>query len=335
MVLADPVLTANIYCDRGLDALIQRAITPFRARLRESDPAGRWSLWLVRYSRCGEHLKVRVHGPEERRELARRLLEESVREHFAALPDAEPAPRVSRPDAPAIDTEDEAAADYPDRTLLWTRYRRSHVNLGPPAFLEDDRYTALFTACLARGADLVLDVLHPEPAGGVPGAARQRGLLRGLFSGLAALGFSADERAAYLAYHRDWLIRFNVAGPDAEAEARAGFDRRVEGMASTVQQLRRVAAAHWEGGAVAAAGAEGPWRDALSDLFAYLVRFRGDPAYRVDPFTDDAAFPPHFKVFHALANHLGVRMLDEAFVHHLVLRAATAEPVAAGAEGGR
>jgi hypothetical protein len=333
MVLPDPVLTASIYCDHGLDALIHGAIVPFRARLRDSDPDGGWTLWLVRYSRCGEHLKVRLHGPAERREIARRLLEESVQAHFdTRRPAAGEAPRVSRPDAPPIDLEDEASADHPDRALLWTGYRRSHVNLGPPVFLDDDQYTALFTTCLARGADLVLDALHPDASGNVPGSARQKGLLKALFSGIAALRLGAGERAAYLAYHRDWLVRFNVADPDEAAELLTRFDRRLEGMAATVQQLARVAAAEWEGEARTATGAEGAWRDALAGLLAYLVRFRGDPRYQVDPFTDDAALPPLFKVFHAMANHLGVSMLDEAFVYHLLLRASAAEPAGRMAE---
>lgn len=321
MVLADPVLTANIYCDRGLDALIHGAITPFRARLRGSDPEGNWSLWLVRYSRCGEHLKVRVHGPPERRELARGLLEESVQAYFSGLSPAGEEVRVSRTGAPPIDVEDDATSDYPDRTLLWTRYRRSHVNLGPPVFLEDDRYTALFTACLGSGADLVLDFVQPDGTGKVPGATRQRGLLRAVFGGLAAAGFSADERAAYLAYHRDWLVRFNVAGPEAEAELLASYDRRAEGSASTLEQLRKIAARLWGGAPGIVTGADADWRDALSALVEYLARFRGNPEYRLDPFTDDPVFPPLFKAFHALANHLGIGMLDEALVHHLVLRA--------------
>lgn len=326
MVLSDPVLTANIYCDRGLDELIHGAIIPFRARLRESDPGGGWSIWLVRYSRCGEHLKVRVHGPEERREHARQLLDDSVRAHFAALPAPAAGSRVSHPDAPAIDAEDEATSDYPDRTLLWTRYRRSHVNLGPPRLLEDNRYAALFTACLGRGADLVLDFLAPDAEGRVRGTARQRGLLHALFSGLAAVGFAPEEREAYMAYHRDWLVRFSVSGPDAEAEVRSAFDRRVEGMASLVGQLRRLGNARWDGATANLTGVEAEWRSALHALLGYLVAFRRNPDYRLDPFTDDPVFPPLFKVFHALANHLGVRMLDEAFTHHLVLRATSREP---------
>jgi hypothetical protein len=323
MAPADPVLTASIYSNRGLDELIYGAIASFRARLREHDPAAAWSLWMVRYSRGGEHLKVRLHGPAQERELVQRLLEEAVEAHFAALPKpSKGVVRISRPDAPPIDPEDEALGDRPDRTLLWTGYRRSHVNLGPLPFLADDRYAELFTTALARGADLVLDALRPDAEGKIPGTLRQRALVLGLVNGIAALRFAAEDRAAYLAYHRDWLIRFNVADQEKEEELRARFDHRVEGMAPALEQVRRIAEAEWEAGSgLPAAG----WREAVSALFAYLARFRGNPEYRVDPFTDDAAFPPLFKIFHALANHLGVGMFDEAFVHHLLLRATAAD----------
>jgi hypothetical protein len=333
MASADPVLTANIYSNRGLDELIHGAIVPFRQELRDRDPDGGWALWLVRYSRCGEHLKVRLHGPAGGRDAARELLERSVEAHFASLPPApDEAPRVSRPDAPPIDVEDEAASDFPDRTLLWTRYRRSHVNLGPPPFLEDDRYAELFTACLGAGAELVLDALRPDSVGAFSGAARQRGLLAGLLGGLEALDLTAAERAAYLAYHRDWLVRFSVKHPAQQAEVGAHFDRRLDGMRPVVDKLRRSAAAQREARTRPGDAVQETWRGALADLRAYLVRFRGDPRFHVDPFTDDVVFPPVFKVFHSLANHLGVSMLDEAFVHHLLLHASADEPAARAAE---
>lgn len=331
----DPVLTASVYANRGLDALIQGAVAPFRARLRERGPAGAWSLWMVRYSRCGEHLKLRIHGPEEGREDARRLLQVAVDAHFATLPPPnEGAPRVSRADAPAVDAEDEADADYPDRALLWTHYRRSHVNMGPPVHLGSDEYAARFTAAMAAGAGLVLDGLAPDAEGRFAGSARQRILLRGLLAGIAAAGFTAEEREAYLAYHRDWLIRFTLDDTQREAEAVAAFDRRVEAMSAAAEQVRRAAAALWDvPDAAPASAGEAAWCAALTALAGYLDRLRGDPAYDVDPFAGNAVFPPLFKAFHGLANQLGVGMLDEAFLHHLLLRA-TGSPVEAAVPAG-
>ena len=150
---ADPVLAASLYADRGLDGLVYGVAAPLLARLREAGPAGGWSLWVVRYARGGEHLKVRLHGPAEEVPAVRRLVEEAAAAHFAALPPADPAlERITRPDAPAIDPEDEPAGERPDRSLAWTTYRRSPVSLGPPRFLDDDGYAARVTAALAAGA---------------------------------------------------------------------------------------------------------------------------------------------------------------------------------------
>ncbi|MBV9107993.1 MAG: hypothetical protein JO306_01135 [Gemmatimonadetes bacterium] len=326
----DPVLTASVYANRGLDALIHGAVAPFRARLRERGPAGEWSLWMVRYSRCGEHLKLRVHGPEEGREDARRLLQEAVDAHFATLAPVDGGvPRVSRADAPAMDAEDEAETDYPDRALLWTHYRRSHVNMGPPVHLGSNEYAARFTAAMAAGAGLVLDRLAPDAEGRFAGSARQHILLRGLLAAIAATGFTAEEREAYLAYHRGWLIRFTLDDARRETEAVAAFDRRVEAMSAATEQVRRTAAALWDvPDAAPASEGEAAWCAAVSALAGYLDGLRGDPVYDVDPFAGNAVFPPVFKAFHGLANQAGVGMLDEAFLHHLLLRA-TAAPVEA------
>ncbi|HEX2095304.1 MAG TPA: lantibiotic dehydratase C-terminal domain-containing protein [Longimicrobiaceae bacterium] len=324
MISPDPILTASVYCDGCLDEVIHDVVAPLREGLREHAPRGGWGLWMVRYSKGGCHLKVRLHGPGELRPIAETLLRGSVDRLFASLPPRDPdAPRVSRAEAPPIDEEDQQTADYPDRTLLWTRYRRSHVNLGPQVLLGDDLYVARITTCLARGAETVLDVLKP----GLPDSARLQVLLNSVMAGLAALGLPAEEHAAYLVYHRDWLLRFVLSSQSKEAEALAMFDRRVDGMRPVVEQVRR-AAEERERTLPAGEGvpAEGTWEHSVRDLAGYLARFRGDPAYHVDPFTDHPAFPSLFKAFHGLANQLGVDMRNEAFVHHLLLRAATDAP---------
>ncbi|MET0396756.1 MAG: lantibiotic dehydratase C-terminal domain-containing protein [Longimicrobiaceae bacterium] len=333
----EPVLTASLYCSQHLDSLVHAAVGPFLRGLREQDPGGDWSLWMVRYSRCGEHLKVRLHGPRDRCPLARRLLAEAVQAHFDALPAPVPgAPRASRGDIPAIDEDDEREEDYPDRTLSWTRYRRSHVSLGPAPFLDDDRYAGLMAACLASAADLVLDGLRPDASGQVPHSLRQRILLRALVAGLSGLDLAGGP-AAYLAYHRDWLLRFYAEDADREEEVRGQFDARVEQMPGTLEPLRRVAAAQLVGEAAGGSAGEPHGRDwpgALAGLHAYLAGFRGDPAYHVDPFAPDPVFPPIFKVFHGLANQLGLSSTNEAFVHHLLLRATAGQEAGSTAAAG-
>lgn len=322
----DPTLSASVYCNRRLDRVVSGLVIPFRERLRELDPEERWALWMVRYSGRGDHLKLRLHGPEEERETVRTLIAEEAGRFFAALEPAGDEPRVSRTGIPAIDEDDEGEGDHPDRALLWTRYRRSHVSLGPEPFLADDGYARAMAAALGAGAAMVLAAFAAHPGGEPPAAARQRTLLKAVVAGLAEAGLSRDRCAAYLAYHRDWLLRFFAEDAEREAELREGLERQADAMASTVEQLRGVVGAEW----TAASRAETAWRGTLAALAAYVAPFGGDPAYRVDPYATDPIFPPVFKVFHGVANQLGLSPVHEAFVHHLLLRAARSGAAPAG-----
>src|SRR6476661_446290 len=111
----DPALTANVYCSGRLDTVIFGAVAPFWRELRPHDPGRLGHLWLMRYGKGGEHLKIRFHGPESCRPLIRGRLEERVTAFLGSLePAAEPAP-PARERAPAIDVED-AAENHPDLT---------------------------------------------------------------------------------------------------------------------------------------------------------------------------------------------------------------------------
>lgn len=317
MIAPDPVLAFNVYSGGTLDVVLREALAPVLAPGTDGDPAA-WEGWFVRYARRGEHLKVRLHGPAGEAEALRMMLSEKIRPLLARLSGADAgAPRVSRPDAPAIDAEDETAGDHPDHALTWTRYRRSAVSLGPEPWPGDDGYAARMTACLAAGARLAIEALaQAGPAGASP-AARQRVLLRALVEGLGALNL---DRAGYLAYHRGWLLRFVADDAEREAAALAGFEAQAARSAATVRQLAGVLDAAW-GPAPAPAPEPGGFGSRIAELHRYAGELAADPAYDVDPFAPGAAHPPLFKAFHGLANQLGVEPAAEAFVHHLLLRA--------------
>lgn len=324
MLRPDPILTASIYCNGRLDRVIHGAVAPALEHLRRHAPAASWLLWWVRYSKNGDHLKIRLHGPEARRGAAQRIIADAVEAFFATLPPPEPdEPRISRPKIPPIDAEDDAATDYPDRTLLWTQYSRSPVSFGPKQLLGDDAYVSRITTCLGRGAELVLEMTSLDASGTIPGSLRQRTLLKLVIAGLGATGFTAEERTKYLTYHRDWLLRFTVTDSAKEAEVLTGFDRQISGMQGTVDQLRRVAAAQWM--SAAPYGDYTPaalWQSAIAELCTYAAPFRHDSRHRSDPFADDATFPLVFKAFHGVTNQVGLNMPNEAFLYHLLLRAA-------------
>jgi hypothetical protein len=343
--VADPVRSANIYCAGHLDGLIARVAAPAWRDLHRAGETDGSYFWLMRYGKRGEHLKLRLHGPAAIAPHFESLLAPAAAAYFAALPPAAAPPeKKGWVGAPPIDAEDDEDADAADRSLVWTHYGRSHVSLGGKPFLTDDRYAELMTRCLAAGCEVVL-ALDFGDEDRLPHRIRQTTLLKALIGGLAALGFDAGQRADYLAYHRDWLLRF-ILPRDRRSEAdpveqlRRHFDTRVDGMGSGLTVIGDAARASWvadsavvaEGagdasGATGYGGAATPdlvWRRSLANLLAYIRPFCADPDYQLDPFASDPAFAPLFKVFHGLGNQLGLNLAEEAFAHHILLRA-TAE----------
>jgi hypothetical protein len=322
----DPALTANIYCSGLLDSVIFLAVAPFWQAFQRHDPAPACYLWLMRYGKGGEHLKVRVHGPESQCLLARGQLEERVTAFLSGLEQpAEPVAGEQREKAPPIDVED--ATDHPDLSFLWTTYRRNPISFGGKPFLGDDRYAHLLTRCLASGCERLL-ALAPGANGLLPHALRQSTLLESLISGLAALDFSAAKRADYLAYHRDWLLRSTLS-PSQRSENGPieqicqYFDAQIARMKGSLLPFQKAAEDGWNGSRETRS--EDGWRQSLADLLAHIASLCRDPDYHLDPFAGDPVFAPVFKVFHGLANQLGLKRTDEAFAHHLLFRIAAAD----------
>jgi hypothetical protein len=332
----DPFLTVNLYCDARLDELIGRVVAPFWRELKALG-GGSWHLWMLRYARRGEHLKIRLHGPDEQRATVQGLLEQRARRYFSSLEAPEEgAPRRISRKSPPIDADDQAEGDHPDRALLWTRYRRSHVSLAGEPFLLDDRCVSLLVRCLANGCERVLDALCQDGFEVVaPGSARPGILLKLVADGLAGPDLSTRQRAQYLPYHRDWLIRFSLLGrqadPDRLTEVVAQFDRRLESMAGQMAALRKVLERDWGGGEFV----ETALNRSLAELLRYSRTLCESVDYHIDPFASDPAFVCLFKALHAVSNQLGVAILDEAFVYHMLTRAAGPAPEPHASDSGR
>jgi hypothetical protein len=252
------------------------------------------------------------------------VLEE--RAHLFFSRSGEPAGPVSsqeRSTAPPIDPEDSAAEEHPDRSLLWATYQRSPVVLGPKPLLNDDRYAALFTRCLGHGTGIVLAAFEADNGGALPRQKRQNTLLSLVASGTAALWESSEDQAGYLNYHRDWLIRTPVLKMWLGEKKAWEILERYEAAAAqldgvTIQALQTAFRGRLD------EKAHGPlvaWAQALAELRDYVQRFAGRPEYAFDPISKGPVLPTVFKVFHCMANQLGLNALHEGLVHHLALHA--------------
>ncbi|HYG63493.1 MAG TPA: lantibiotic dehydratase C-terminal domain-containing protein [Thermoanaerobaculia bacterium] len=323
----DPLLSSSLYGTGRLDALIVEMVAPFWREVR--DQAGDAYLWMLRYGRRGEHLKLRLHGPEDLRPLLAPQLEAAAESYFAARERRpRPAEPVKRRPAPPLDEEDHGRDDHPDDSFLWTRSRRVPMVLGAAPLLHDDRYAALFTTCLGRACELILDWLELEDGGTVSFRSRQGTLMMLLSTGLAAAFPDEEERVRYLTYHRDWLVRSPVLYTRGRIEkARAildRFDQEAERMGSAAQvSLAEVVYA--DGDAEDDEPAEAAWRRSVAELRAYLEPLQGDPVYDLDPFVEGPLHPCLFKLFHCVANQIGLTALNEALTWHLLVHAADEE----------
>lgn len=327
-VYPDPVLTASLYLSNRLDDLVRFAIQPFWRNFTTDDSVGHYYLWLFRYGRCGEHLKVRVHGPPVAVPELRRLLEEAASVCFAhSSASVLPPYKVSK-DAPPIDQEDRALENYQDQTCLWTHYERSFVSLGAKPLLTDDTYVGLFTRCLGMACEFLLSCLDSSadlPAEGFPHRFRQATLLNLILAALAVVGFTPEERVGYLRYHRDWLVwglqvQKRPAWP-SEHDILERLENGANRLNGATGIIRTLVETRWNGSDPEVDAKLVSWQRAVADLSGYLERRLREADGLLDPFADHPVFPSIFKVLHIAANQIGLKKIDEAFAYHLLLHA--------------
>lgn len=329
----DPILSANVYCSGRLSEVIERLLAPFWEELLRRGLAAGCHVWVMRYARGGEHLKIRLHAPESCLSPCRDLLEVAQRRYFRCMgPFASSARSSDGVSAPPIDAEDATSTDHPDRTFLWTTYTRSPLSLGYPPFLNDDRYVYLLTLCLGRATEVLMERLRSDEHGSPPFSLQRWLLLQVMITGLAAFPLSDSDRARYLLYHRDCLMRYlrrNKTralepsavedGPSAMARALLRFDNEIERLAVERDNWLVLLCERWH------TSRNLPWNDdftawgqALRDLFDYIEPQCARLGQRLDPFADLPVFSLLFKAFHGFANQVGLNHLNEAFLHHLL-----------------
>jgi hypothetical protein len=313
---SDPTVTVNIYASGFLDELLHDAIAPFWAQARELDCDANCYLWVMRYARGGEHLKVRLHASTEAANSLRPLLFEHTERFLASAQRLSPgANRRENPKAPPIDLEDKAEKPFPDLSIIGTTYVRSHVSFPASPWLEDDHLIGLASRCLAATTGVFMAKLMEQ--GPLSENQKQSLLAKTLVRALRVLGWGEHSRAAeYLAFHRDWLLRFFIPESAKELSVRDRFDVQAR-QAPAVETLARFIQQEWrEGGG---SSPDTPWLQTFSRLGEYTGSFQSHGDYQIDPFTRNVKFPPVFKMLHGMANQFGVLPLHEAYVHHLLI----------------
>jgi hypothetical protein len=175
---------------------------------------------------------------------------------------------------------------------------------------------------MVRGSEWVLAVHQARPSQLT--SARWKVLIRALLLSLPALGLDrVDGAVDYLTYHRDWLLRFlcrDANGPDAALER---LSREVCKRSGAVEQICR---SMKSAGVPSRNPADYGIRFAatLTELARYLEGCGDRIDSEADPFAPSMIFPPVFKVMHNLANQIGIRPFEEAYIYHLVLTAKAA-----------
>ncbi|GMU07988.1 lantibiotic dehydratase C-terminal domain-containing protein [Corallococcus caeni] len=305
--LEQPSLSASIYCDGRVDEVIQTVMLPFRQWAQTHHPRTR--LWLMRYLRGGEHLKVRLHGPPHSLAEARRELAARVAETFASwsppVPDER---RRQNNQAPPLDPEDEDGVLKPDLTLHWTRYQHRPEQQGPLPLAATPGFASGYVACMVAATRTLFD--HVARPSGT--ASRGTLLIRLIAEALTGLEWSPQEERAALLFHRDWL----VSGTPHPAQVQEALAQRCQADEAT---LRRLEAFNTDRHANRAAPRELP-------LFAWAVAAHLDMARctalasrRGPPVLsgDRELFATLARVQHNAANVLGLSLGNELHVIQL------------------
>ena len=298
------------------------------------EPASGHYLWLVRYGLGGDHWKLRFHGEQADAERFFSALEKRAATTFAALPEHD-GPGKPLHSTVALDADEREGIDGDSkaegahyRQLVRTVYRRHHVSLATAALHEQDAYCAAFTRALAHGTSALIEGVEAGAEGEWSHGARFTFLLKLLSDGIAELRLGEQEEKQYVAYHRDTLLRSTSDdGEKSIADGTSLFDRRLEKMADGGARLVKFARDRIDKvrGGGGAPPQPGLWQGGLASGYEAMVPLVDAVADRIDSYAETKSHLPIFKIFQGTSNQIGLNVVEEAYVHHILLRALGAD----------
>ena len=315
---SEPIFAATVYNNGQHDRLLDEVIRP-RWEIFSQDDAGRF-LWTMRFGARGEHIKLRIHGPDRVLEEVEVHLVPALDKFVASLTDemAEESATAPPGSFPAIDLEDAE----PGVGVGWrkTTFRPSPFVLGGTPLVEDPAFGSLFARTQGAMAEAVLKHLVPKRHDPNFPSIRQTFGVRLVLAALIALPLDPAEQVAYLRYHRDWFARYIAVRkhlPESRIpEILEPLDRKVERAAQAKESLAR---------SLEEASLQPPflaWTNRLRAVYDRTLSFRGDPRFDLDPYTDNVSFLPLFKTLQGSANQAGLAIGSELWAYHLLLTVA-------------
>jgi hypothetical protein len=303
-----PIISANIYCHGLLDELLRQTILPFWRSTKVALPQS--CLWVIRYARGGQHLKIRLHVPAEMRMVITTLLGDAVEKFFSELSPSTGVERDAAAHLPPIDPEDQADGLRPDRSLIWTRYYYSPELIGAESLSAAAGFEAVFIRCRAAATEVALDWLEALDTGEIPMRKRMALAIKLLLAAVCGVHSHAEMRVRYLNFQRDWLLRVNL---DSK-QALTFLERKTDELLT--QQIALgplVTATSLRGGVL------GTWCEAIGDL----VRFCLDQLNRqdlsdLDSTSEILVYFVISRVVHNAMNLAAIGTSNEAYICQLL-----------------
>jgi hypothetical protein len=303
-----PVISANIYCYGFIDELLRQVVLPFWKSTRVELPESR--LWLIRYDRGGQHLKIRFHAPVEWHGNVVTHLRKAVESFFSELPSPAGNERDAAAHLPPIDPEDYVDGLRPDRNLVWTSYRYSPELVGAEALSSADGFEAAFVRCRVASTEVTLEWLDALESGEIPMKRRMSLALQIVLAAVHGVHPATDMRARYLTFQRDWLLRVNR---DREL-ALALLERKVDEILEQQTVLGSLITA-----TCFREGALGHFCQAVAALTCFcLNRLDGRDLSALDGPSEVLIYSALSRVIHNAMNLAAIGTSNEAYICHLL-----------------
>lgn len=308
-----PTISASVYCHGFVDELLREVILPFWKSTKTTFPQS--CIWVIRYARGGQHLKLRLHVPAEAHVAVATRLQNAVEIFFAGLPAPSGIERDIAAYLPPIDPEDDVEDLRPDRSLIWTRYRYLPEMIGAKPLSAATGFESVFVRCRAASTEVVLAWLDDLRNDEIHMRKRMTLALQLLLAAVGGVHPHAEIRARYLTFQRDWLLRVNR---DRE-QALAILDRKV-GMLPEQQRalVPLVTAVFPQDGML------GCWCRAVEDLVRFcLNQLKQQDLSELDGPSEDLVYFAISRIVHNAMNPIAIGLWNETYLCHLLGSALT------------